>query len=134
MVFPAYGVVFSKGVNGFSDLDPRQRRHDGDRVALWLFLIAIISTCTIGIQNYMVAAAAATLTAKIRSLSFRAILRQDSESHHFRHCVLSVCLTPVGNPPVEFFDKDENSTGGLTASLSDNAQKINGLAGITLAT
>jgi ATP-binding cassette subfamily B (MDR/TAP) protein 1 len=35
---------------------------------------------------------------------------------------------------VEYFDKDENSTGGLTASLSDNAQKINGLAGITLAT
>jgi len=135
MVFPAYGVVFAKGINGFSDLDPRQRRHDGDRAALWLFLIAIISTCTIGIQNYMVAAAAATLTAKIRSLSFRAILRQDSESHHFfRHRVLSVCLTLVGNPPVEFFDKDENSAGGLTASLSDNAQKINGLAGITLAT
>jgi ATP-binding cassette, subfamily B (MDR/TAP), member 1 len=35
---------------------------------------------------------------------------------------------------VEFFDKDENSTGGLTGSLSDNAQKINGLAGITLGT
>lgn len=112
MVYPAYGVVFSKGINGFSDLDPHTRRHDGDRAALWLFLIAIISTCTIGIQNYMVAAAAATLTAKIRTLSFRAILRQD----------------------IEFFDKDENSTGGLTASLSDNAQKISGLAGITLAT
>ena len=89
MVYPAYGVVFSKGINGFSDLDPHTRRHDGDRTALWLFLIAIISTCTIGIQNYMVAAAAATLTAKIRSLSFRAILRQDSEFIPLRpQCVL----------------------------------------------
>jgi ATP-binding cassette subfamily B (MDR/TAP) protein 1 len=35
---------------------------------------------------------------------------------------------------VEFFDKDENSSGGLTVSLSDNAQKVNGLAGITLGT
>lgn len=30
---------------------------------------------------------------------------------------------------VEYFDKGENSTGSLTGGLSDNAQKINGLAG-----
>jgi len=35
---------------------------------------------------------------------------------------------------VEFFDRDENSTGSLTSSLSENAQKINGLAGVTLGT
>ena len=52
---------------------------------------------------------------------------------------------------VEFFDKEENSvrplyclalrlaksyfkTGALTANLSDNPQKVNGLAGITLGT
>ena len=34
--------------------------------------------------------------------------------------------------PVEYFDKDENNTGALTAKLSDNPQKVNGLAGITL--
>ena len=79
MVYPAYGIVFAKGLNGFSDLDPHKRRHDGDRVALWLFIIAILSACLIGVQNYMFASAAAILTAKIRSLSFRAILRQDSE-------------------------------------------------------
>ena len=79
MVYPAYGIVFAKGLNGFSDLDPHKRRHDGDRAALWLFIIAILSACLIGVQNYMFASAAAILTAKIRSLSFRAILRQDSE-------------------------------------------------------
>lgn len=41
MVYPAFGVVYSKGITGFSDLDPHQRRHDGDRNALWLFLISI---------------------------------------------------------------------------------------------
>jgi ATP-binding cassette subfamily B (MDR/TAP) protein 1 len=35
---------------------------------------------------------------------------------------------------VAFFDKDKNSSGGLTGSLSDNAQKISGLAGVTLGT
>ena len=64
----------------------------------------------VALQNYYYASAAATLTGMLRSLSFRAILRQD----------------------IEFFDKDENNTGQLTSTLSDNPQKINGLAGITL--
>lgn len=98
------------GINAFSDSTNHQRRHDGDRNALWFFLIAICSACTIGVQNYFFASTAAQLTAKLRSLSFKAILRQD----------------------VEFFDKEENSTGQLTSSLSDNPQKINGLAGVTL--
>lgn len=79
LVYPAFGVVYAKGINAFSDLDPHQRRHDGDRAALYLFVIALVSTCTIGLENYMFASAAATLTAKLRSLSFRAILRQDSK-------------------------------------------------------
>lgn len=45
-----------------------------------LFIIAIISMFTIGFQNYFFAASAASLTQKLRSLSFRAVLRQDSES------------------------------------------------------
>ncbi|TCD61612.1 GTPase-activating protein [Steccherinum ochraceum] len=110
MVYPAFGIVYAKGVSSFSDLDSHQRRHDGDRNALYFFVIALISTCTIGTQNFMFSSSAADLTNKLRSLSFRAILRQD----------------------VEYFDKDENSTGQLTSALSDNPQKINGLAGVTL--
>ena len=37
-------------------------------------------------------------------------------------------MTPI----VEFFDQDHNSTGSLTSALSDNPQKVNGLAGVTL--
>lgn len=135
MVYPAYGVVFSKGITAFSNLDPHQRRHDGDRVALWLFIIAIGSMLALGIQSYMFASTAATLTAKLRSLSFKAILRQDSE---FR-CALAIDNGDrvIINPhfsPVEFFDRDENSTGSLTSSLSDNPRKVDGLVGITLGT
>ena len=108
--YPSYGVVFSKAINTFSETDPHQRRHDGDRNALYFFIIAILSMMAVGFQNYLFASSAAALTSKLRSLSFRAILRQD----------------------IEFFDKDENSTGQLTSALSDNPQKINGLAGITL--
>ena len=79
VVYPAFGVVFAKGINAFSDHDGHQRRHDGDSVALWLFLIAVGSSFAVGLENYMFSRAAATLTAKLRSLSFKAILRQDGE-------------------------------------------------------
>ncbi|RPD54666.1 P-loop containing nucleoside triphosphate hydrolase protein [Lentinus tigrinus ALCF2SS1-7] len=108
--YPSYGIVFAKGISTFSDIDKAQRRHDGDRNALYFFIIAILSMIAVGFQNYLFASSAAELTSKLRSMSFRAILRQD----------------------IEFFDKDENNTGQLTSTLSDNPQKINGLAGITL--
>ena len=43
------------------------------------FIIALVSMVTIGVQNFMFASSAADLTNKLRGLSFRAILRQDSE-------------------------------------------------------
>ena len=69
----------AKGITGFGDLDPHQRRHDGDRNALYFFIIALISGVTIGVKNYLFAASAAELTGRLRSLTFRAILRQDGE-------------------------------------------------------
>ncbi|KAJ7259510.1 P-loop containing nucleoside triphosphate hydrolase protein [Mycena haematopus] len=109
-VFPAFGIVYAKGIVGFSEATAHGRRHAGDRSALYFFIIAILSTFCIGFQNFLFASTAARLTMKLRSLSFRAILRQD----------------------IEFFDKDENSAGALTSTLSDNPQKVNGLAGVTL--
>ena len=79
MVYPAFGILYAKGINGFSDPNPHQRRHDSDRTALYFFIISLIASCSMCFQYYMFAFASATLTVKIRSLSFRAILRQDSE-------------------------------------------------------
>ncbi|EIN12716.1 P-loop containing nucleoside triphosphate hydrolase protein [Punctularia strigosozonata HHB-11173 SS5] len=109
-VYPSFGIVLAHSINNFSKPDPHVRRERGDRDALWFFVIAILSTFSLGIQNYLFASTAASLTAKLRSLSFKAILRQD----------------------IEFFDEDENNTGAVTSSLSDNPQKVNDLAGVTL--
>ncbi|TRM64132.1 ste6-like protein [Schizophyllum amplum] len=109
-VYPAFGIVFSQAIGGFSLTDWHAMRHAGDRNALWFFLIAICSTISIGTQNYAFAASASKLSARLRSLSFKAILRQD----------------------VEFFDEESHSTGSLVSNLSDNPQKVNGLAGVTL--
>ncbi|KIL59283.1 hypothetical protein M378DRAFT_27062 [Amanita muscaria Koide BX008] len=109
-VYPAFGIVFSRAIESFSYLDPHERRVQGDRNALYLFIIALFSSLAMSTQIYLFSSAANRLTARLRTLSFRAILRQD----------------------IEYFDKDENSTGALTASLSENPQKVNGLAGVTL--
>ncbi|KDQ06798.1 hypothetical protein BOTBODRAFT_140755 [Botryobasidium botryosum FD-172 SS1] len=109
MVYPVFGIVYGKGIEAFQSTGSTLR-HQGDRNALWFFIIAIIATICIGCQNYLFARGAASLTQKLRSLTFKAILRHD----------------------IGWFDEDRNSTGALVSNLSDAPVKINGLAGITL--
>lgn len=78
--------------------------------ALWFFIISILSAVVIAVQSYVFTVAASQLTAKLRTISFHAILRQD----------------------IQFFDRVENNTGILTSRVNDDPQKINGLAGTTL--
>ncbi|KAF7297203.1 hypothetical protein MIND_00953400 [Mycena indigotica] len=110
LVYPSFGIVYSKGIVAFSDPDPHIRRHLGNRTALYMFIVAIGSSIVIAMQNYLFASGAAEFTAKLRSVLFRAVLGQK----------------------VEFFDKQENNTGALTANLSDYTQKVKGLMGMTL--
>ncbi|KAF9242534.1 P-loop containing nucleoside triphosphate hydrolase protein [Melanogaster broomeanus] len=110
MIYPVLGIVYGYAIAGFSATTASARSTEGNRNALWFFIIAILAAIAFGSQNYFFASSAAILTSKLRSLGFKSILKQD----------------------IEFFDKDENSTGALTANLSDNPQKINGLAGVTL--
>ncbi|KAI6166709.1 P-loop containing nucleoside triphosphate hydrolase protein, partial [Pisolithus thermaeus] len=110
MVFPMFAIIYGQAIAGFSQPDASVRRHDGNMNALWFFIIAIVSSMFIAVQNFVFASAASELTAKLRTLSFRAILRQD----------------------IQFFDRPENNTGSLTSRVNDNPQKVEGLAGVTL--
>ncbi|QRV90352.1 ABC transporter transmembrane region [Ceratobasidium sp. AG-Ba] len=110
LVYPAMGIVYSKGIVGFSEPDNAVKRRSGDRNALWFFIIAILAASSVATQNILFGLTAARLTSKLRKMSFRAILRQD----------------------IGWFDDGKHSTGALTSTLSDNPQKIRGLAGVTL--
>ncbi|KAF9019020.1 P-loop containing nucleoside triphosphate hydrolase protein [Hymenopellis radicata] len=101
MVYPAFGIVYAKAVDGFS-FTGAALRHSGDRNALWFFIIALISTLCIGMQNVLFSSSAAHLTADFVR----------SPSRPF--CVRI------------YFDEDKHSTGSLTSSLSENPQKVNG--------
>jgi len=39
MVYPAFGLVYSLGVQGFAQLEASDRRFQGDRNALWQVLL-----------------------------------------------------------------------------------------------
>ncbi|KAJ7150056.1 multidrug resistance protein 1 [Mycena crocata] len=109
-VHPGFAVIYAKGIGAFSDPDPHVRRHLGDRTALYMFVVAIGAGIAICMQNYLFGSAAASFTAKLRSMLFRSILGQE----------------------IQFFDKEDNNTGSLTSNLSDHPQKVKGLIGITL--
>lgn len=95
MVYPAFGLVFAKGINTFALTDPHQRRVEGDRNALWFFIIAIVSSLGMGVQIKSFGTAVSRLSANLRSLSFRAILRQDGKFEMSGCCLQEVRLTKI---------------------------------------
>jgi ATP-binding cassette, subfamily B (MDR/TAP), member 1 len=109
-VYPALAILFGQSIAAFAQTDPAEIRKDSQRNGLWYFISAIVSAFAILVQNGSLSNTAEHLTAKLRSLTFRAILRQD----------------------IAFFDEEGNATGSLTSNLSDWPQKFNGLAGVTL--
>lgn len=78
LIYPAFGIVYGIAIQSFQLQDRHSLRRAGDRSALWFFLIAVASTVAIALQNFCLARGAAMLVRKLRSQSFRAILRQDS--------------------------------------------------------
>ncbi|GAA6011902.1 hypothetical protein JCM10207_003424 [Rhodosporidiobolus poonsookiae] len=104
--FPAFAVVEET----FATADRAELRHNGDRLALWAFIVAIICFFAVLAQYWLFAATAEHLAAKLRLLILRSILKQD----------------------IAYFDKTENSTGHLTTSVASWAEKINTLFGATL--
>jgi hypothetical protein len=77
------------------------------------FIIAILAMISIGCQNFLFSSAAASLSSKLRSLSLRAILRQDSKLVSERRNTLS----SHHNLPVEYFDRDEHSVRAVFTKM-----------------
>ncbi|KAJ8103746.1 P-loop containing nucleoside triphosphate hydrolase protein [Lipomyces tetrasporus] len=111
MGYPALGLLWGTNLQAFGDImDRYELRVYISRMAGFLFLLA----CSLGISNTVTGAAfghsSSLLVRRIRRLSFSQMLRQE----------------------VAFFDRDENTVGSLTGTLSRDAQAVEGLGGITL--
>jgi ATP-binding cassette subfamily B (MDR/TAP) protein 1 len=110
MVYPAMGILFGKAIADFELVDPVALRDALDNRALWYFIIAIIAAIFILIQIWGFSRSGWELASLLRTRLFHAVLRHD----------------------IEWFDEEENSTGGVTSNLSDQPQKVQGLMGVTL--
>ncbi|OCF58535.1 ATP-binding cassette, subfamily B (MDR/TAP), member 1 [Kwoniella mangroviensis CBS 10435] len=116
MVYPALAILFGYALADFQiqGFDGWQGvfRHALDRKALWYFVTAILAFVATYIQVVAFSGTGWDLNAKLRTESFRAVLRHD----------------------IGWFDEDQNSTGAVTSNLAENPQKVQGLFGVTLGT
>ncbi|KAM0748705.1 P-loop containing nucleoside triphosphate hydrolase protein [Meredithblackwellia eburnea MCA 4105] len=108
-VYPIFGIIFGGLISVLSSTNRAELRAGGDRYALYCFIIALIASAAGGLENFGFGVSVERLARIIRLSVFKAILRKD----------------------VAFFDRDENSTGHLTSSVTEWAQKISGLMGVT---
>ncbi|KAJ3189023.1 GTPase-activating protein [Irineochytrium annulatum] len=105
----SYGV--SSFIQAFSEPEP-QRTTDCNYWAVMFVITALAAFVSCFFQNASFSVANERLTERIRRRLFTSILRQN----------------------VAFFDESRHSTGVLTSNLAVDAQKIQGAAGVTLAT
>ena len=77
------------------------------------FIISIIAGLSLGTANYLFSRSASSLSRKLRSLSLRAILRQDSKFVSYVRDAM-----PLTTFVVESFDRDENSVRTVTFTES----------------
>lgn len=110
---PTSAVFFAKEITTLSvpitDANAHQVRHDSDFWSVMFVMLALTQLLGYGVQGWAFAKCSERLIRRVRDRSLRTILRQD----------------------VEFFDRDENTTGALTSFLSTETTHVAGLSGVT---
>ncbi|CAF4064820.1 unnamed protein product [Rotaria magnacalcarata] len=105
---PAYCIIQTKLAIIFQECDKNVQKR---KVLLYVLLylgFGVISLVLHSVQGYVFARSGEALTKRLRSKSFRAILRQD----------------------MAFFDREEHSTGELCTRLATEASAVQGASGV----
>uniref|UniRef100_A0A8C4SJI5 ATP-binding cassette sub-family B member 5 n=1 Tax=Erpetoichthys calabaricus TaxID=27687 RepID=A0A8C4SJI5_ERPCA len=110
-VYPCFGIIFAKIIGVFGETDPVIRSQKTTMFSLLFVLLGAIFLVVMSLQGYTFGVSGETLTLKLRSLSFKAILRQE----------------------IGFFDDHKNSVGVLITRLATDASLVKGAGGSRLA-
>lgn len=111
---PTQAFLYSKAISSLA-LPPSQYaklRSDANFWSLMFLVVGIVQFITFSTHGIAFAFCSERLIRKARSQAFRTMLRQD----------------------INFFDKEENSTGALTSFLSTETKHLSGISGQTLGT
>ncbi|CAG8306344.1 unnamed protein product [Penicillium salamii] len=111
---PTQAFLYAKAINALSLPESMwgKLRSDANFWSLMFFVVGIVQFITFSIHGVTFAYTSERLIRKARSKAFRVILRQD----------------------IDFFDREENSTGALTSFLSTETKHLSGISGQTLGT
>ncbi|CAD6225495.1 unnamed protein product [Miscanthus lutarioriparius] len=109
IMFPIYGILISTAIKVFYE-PPEELLKDS---RFWASMFAVLGACTfvlIPIEYFLFGLAGGKLVERIRSMTFRSIMRQE----------------------INWFDKPEHSSGSICARLSTDALNLKRLVGDNL--
>ena len=111
---PSQAVLFAKAVTTLTlpSSEYLKLRNDANFWSLMFLAVGLATFLLYSVQGTSFAYSSEKMIYRARSTAFRALLRQD----------------------VAFFDREENSTGALTSSLSAEVKHLTGISGVTLGT
>nr|XP_054093796.1 phosphatidylcholine translocator ABCB4 isoform X4 [Callithrix jacchus] len=108
---PAFSVIFSEMIAIFGPGDDAVKQQKCNMISLLFLCLGIISFFTFFLQGFTFGKAGEILTTRLRSMAFKAMLRQD----------------------MSWFDDHKNSTGALSTRLATDAAQVHGATGTRLA-
>ncbi|XP_041274196.1 ATP-binding cassette sub-family B member 5 isoform X3 [Onychostruthus taczanowskii] len=110
-VHPAFAVIFGKIIGAFQETDPEKRSKNTMLLSLIFLVLGVIILAAYIIQGFMFGKSGETLTMRLRSLSFRALLQQE----------------------IGWYDDQKNAVGVLLTRLATDASQVKGATGSRLA-
>ena len=109
--FPVFGLLIAEEMHFITEQTGEEMLDHSRNIAIWLFILAVVSFLAYFLMSYSITTLTASLTAELRALSFRSLLNHD----------------------FTFFDRKENNAASLTTSLSSDCEKTNNAGGPLIA-
>ncbi|KAM3913524.1 ATP-dependent translocase ABCB1-like [Leptodactylus fuscus] len=109
-IYPTFAVIFGKVIGAFSITDEEEKRQRTILLSLMFLTLGVISLIVYVIMGFAFGISGENLTMRLRSLSFKALLRQE----------------------IGFFDDHANAVGVLLTRLATDASQVKGATGSRL--
>ncbi|XP_077115094.1 ATP-dependent translocase ABCB1-like [Ranitomeya variabilis] len=106
-IYPTFAVIFGKVIGAFSISDEEEKRQRTILLSLMFLVLGVISLIVYIIMGFAFGISGENLTMRLRSLSFKALLRQE----------------------IGFFDDHANAVGVLLTRLATDASQVKGATG-----
>ncbi|XP_040218089.1 ATP-dependent translocase ABCB1-like isoform X2 [Rana temporaria] len=106
-IYPTFAIIFGKVIGSFSITDPDERSQRTILLSLMFLVLGVISLIVYVIMGFSFGISGENLTLRLRSLSFKALLRQE----------------------IGYFDDHANAVGVLLTRLATDASQVKGMTG-----